>query len=454
MRVLLVNPEQEPDIDNNLPRFVDQSRGSLPPLGLLYVAATTKQAGHDVKVADCSIGSNVVDDIKSFNPDIVGITATTFTLLKALQIARVAHQEARRTVLGGVHASIYPLESLTLPEIDYTVSGEGENAFPALLNKISLGMTRGKHNETADGYICKLDNLPFPDRTMTDWRKYRSAVDRSGYVTTILTSRGCPFHCIFCHRPHLGKMFRPRSPENVIRELEQIRDLGIREVTFYDDTFAVDRARVVRICELILKNKLNLRWDMRTRVDLVDYELLNLLRKAGCKQIRYGVECSDNTTLRKIGKGITVEQAKQAVEWTKKAGIEMLTYFILGSPGETAEHWERTIEFSKQLNPDYCYFAILTPYPSTPLYKTWMQGIGETDGRNRTDHWLDFALKPREIETPYYQDFVDRKVLEGYLRRAYREFYLRPSYLMHKVMKVRSIGELVRGAKAVVRIRK
>jgi radical SAM superfamily enzyme YgiQ (UPF0313 family) len=448
MKVLLINPEQEPDIDNNLPKFVDQSRGSLPPLGLLYVASATRKAGHDVKVADCSIGDNPVQVIRGFRPDIVGITATTFTLLKALKIARLCHQEGCRTVLGGVHASIYPLESLALPEIDYTLSGEGEHAFPVLLRKLENGKVHDKYCELADGYIYNLDALEFPDRTMTDWRKYQSALDSTGYVTTILTSRGCPFHCTFCHRPHLGKMFRPRSPDNVIKELKEIRELGIREITFYDDTFAVDRERVFQICDRIIREKLGIVWDMRTRVDLVDKDMLRALCKAGCKQIRYGVESSDNETLRKIAKGITIEQAQRAVKWTKDAGIETFTYFIIGSPGETMAHWQRTIEFSKRLNPDYCYFAIMTPYPKTPLYEMWLRG----DGSPRPDHWLDFAKNPREIETPYYQDWINRDVLEDWLKRAYKEFYLRPSYLARKLLKVRSAKEIIRGIKAVGRL--
>jgi len=454
MKILLVNPEQEADIDSNLPKFVDQARGSLPPLGLLYVGASAKIAGHDVRVADCSIGDDVVKTIANFDPDVVGITATTFTLLKALRLARTVKQASTaRIVLGGVHASIFPQETIqNCPDIDYALSGEGEKCFPELLKGIQDGTAGKRGIAKSDGFIENLDELPMPDRRLTDWRKYKSAVDGTGYITTVMTSRGCPVGGVFCHRPHMGKRFRARSADNVMAELDSIREMGIGEVTFYDDTFAVNRDRVVKICERLVKGNYKLKWDMRTRVDLVDLELLKLLKKAGCKQIRYGVESSSDRILEQIGKGITLERAEQAIKWSREAGIGTLTYFIIGSPGESEEDWERTIRFSKKLNPDYCYFAIMTPYPATPLYDKWLAGAENQERGKRVDHWQDFACNPREIDTPYYQDWVEREHLEYMLRKAYKKFYLRPGYLIRKGLQVRSLGELVRGFRAVIGI--
>lgn len=444
MKVLLVNPPQEPDIDSNLPKFVDQARGALPPLGLMYVGASVKAAGHEVKIADYAIGDDVVSAIVAFKPDIIGITTTTFTLLSALSIVDKASKISdARIAVGGVHPSIYPSETLlSHPGIDYSVSGEGEACFPELLQKIQSG-TMPSGVVRSEGFIENLDNLPVIDRTMTDWRKYKSALDGTGYIATVMTSRGCPFNCVFCHRPHMGRKFRARSPQSVLAEIESIKKLGINEATFYDDTFAVNRERVVKICEGMIREKFNLKWDMRTRVDLVDKELLKLLKRAGCKQIRYGVEASSNRILKEIGKGITVEQAAKAIGWTKETGIESLAYFIIGSPGETPEDWEKTIQFSKKLNPDYCYFAIMTPYPSTNLYERW---LAET---KLPDHWADFACHPREIETPYYQNWVERAILERTLKRAYQQFYLRPSYLVKKALAVRSWAGIKRGLSAV-----
>lgn len=457
LRVLLVNPPQEPDIDSNLPRFVDQARGALPPLGLLYVGSSARAQGHEVRIADAAIGNDAVAIAQEFRPDIIGVTATTFTLLSALHIIDALHKtlgptpdalscpQITRYALGGVHASVYPQQTLkTGYGVDYAVSGEGEKCFPRLLKDLADGTAPEKAVIEADGFIENLDALPAPDRTMTDWKKYRSAVDRAGLITTIMTSRGCPFNCVFCHRPHMGKRFRARSAYSVVSEIEDIKRLGIDEVTFYDDTFAVDRDRVVRICQEMIKGNYRLRWDIRTRVDLVDPELLRLLKRAGCKQIRYGVEASSERILKEIGKGITLERVEKAVRWTHEAGIETLTYFIIGSPGELPSDWERTIRFSKKLNPDYCYFAIMTPYPATPLYTRWLAETG------RPDHWADFACNPREIATPYYQSWIDREVLEETLSRAYKEFYLRPGYLIKRALEIRNLEELRRGLGAVL----
>jgi anaerobic magnesium-protoporphyrin IX monomethyl ester cyclase len=455
LRVLLINPPQDPDIDSNLPSFVDQTRGSLPPLGLLYVAAAVAKSGHNVQVADCSIGDRIPDLLRIYNPQVVGITATTFTLLKAIEIAGKVRANSRaQIVLGGIHASIYPEETIKhLPWFDYVVSGEGEVCFPQLLNQIEKEAVPNRAAIYAEGFIEELDTLPMPNRRMTDWRKYRSAIDGPGLITTIMTSRGCPFNCVFCHRPHMGKRFRARSADSVMAELDDIKSLGIDEVTFYDDTFAVDRSRVVDICNRLISGNYRLKWDMRTRVDLVDAELLKLLRRAGCKQIRYGVEASSDEIMKRIGKGITIQRATDAIQWTREAGIQSMTYFIIGSPGETPEDWEQTIRFAQKLDPDYCYFSIMTPYPRTPLYDLWLRGADDPEHRNgRADHWLNFACNPRDINTPYYQDWVPRDELEATLKQAYRRFYLRPKYLMRSLSKVRSLSALTRGAKAVIKI--
>lgn len=443
MRVLLVNPSQEPDINTNLPRFVDEHRGHLPPLGLLYIATCAKQAGHDVKVIDTNIDDSLGDTISNFQPEVVGITATTFTLLQALKIAEKA-KDCRniKVVLGGVHASIYPEETIGLDNVDYVVSGEGENAFLELLSNIERSTP--VKTVRSKGHLEVLDALPFPDRTFTDYTKYESILGSKGYITTMITSRGCPYKCIFCHRPHMGKQFRARSPKNVLNEMRQIKEMGISEVMVYDDTFTVDRERVVKICKGMIQEKLGLTWDIRARVDTVDIELLRILKLAGCKRIHFGIEASSPKILENLGKQITLEQARQAIKNCKNVGIETLAYFIIGSPGETIEDILHTIEFAKKLNPDYCHFAIMTPYPATPLYQLWLN-------KGKLDHWAEFAKKPYGIQTPYW-DELKAGILEELLTKAYQSFYLRPSFVAKRLLKVRNMHNLLDKAKVALSI--
>lgn len=450
MRVLLIDPGSEVEIGTNLPKFVDEQRGALPSLGLLYVATSTREDGHNVRVLDCNIENRLDIVLRDFQPEVVGITSTTFTLLRALKVASLVKKYGATVVMGGIHASIYPNETTRLAEVDYVIIGEGERAFPDLLNRLmGKDLLLGQKDclimdYTASRiYLENLDAISFPDRTLTDYRKYTSVLGTKGYITTMITSRGCPFQCVFCHRPTMGKKFRARSAKNVLEELTQIKELGIGEVMIYDDTFAVDRNRVVEICEGMIERRLKLVWDMRTRVDLIDVDLLKLLKRAGCKRIHYGVEAGSDRILREIQKGITIEQAVKAVKLTKQIGIETLVYFILGCPSETCNDIETTIRLACELDAEYCHFAIMTPYPHTPLYDKWIDQGGD-------DYWYRFALSPSVMKTPYWGELTgmfQRNELESLLNDAYRRFYTRRKYLIKRVSKLRNITDLKKGLK-------
>lgn len=439
MRILLISPKQQGRIKTNLPLFVDQERGALPPLGLLYVATCAKLMGCTVKVMDMSIEQEPISRaIPDFKPDIVGITATTLTMLEALEIAREVRTNCKaKIVFGGIHPSIYPEETANLPEVDSVVCGEGEHSFISWLKNPSEKIIK------ANDFINDLDSLPFPDRTLTNYKAYSSILGSNGYVTTMITSRGCPYHCIFCHRPHLGKKFRARSAESIIEEMWIIRGLGIREVLIYDDTFTIDKERILRLCRYMVDQRIDLVFDIRSRVDTIDEDMLWALEEAGCKRIHYGIEASSPEILKNICKEITLEQAERAIKLTKKHNIETLAYFILGNPGEKISDIEQTIKYAQRLDPDYCHFAIMTPYPETPLYKMWL--------KNHPDHWQDFAEKPYEIDTPYW-DEIDREVLIRLLGKAYREFYWRPKQVIREIAKTKSLGEIAKKSRSAIKI--
>lgn len=463
MKVLLINPPSVNELIGNNPPIIEEERGYNPPLGLLYLAAhLEKFSSHEVAVIDSQVEAlswpALKERIAACGPDVVGITAMTFTLIDVLETARLVKEidEKIPVVLGGPHAHLYPAETLGLPHVDYLVLGEGEIPFHHLIENLGhkgkleeihgLAFERnGKViNTGVRGFREDLDEIPFPARHLTPYWKYSSLLAKREPITTMFTSRGCPYRCIFCDRPHLGKRFRARSAKNVVDEMEECVNLGIREFLIYDDTFTVRRKRALDICDEILRRKLDIGWDVRTRVDNVDKEMLKKIRRAGCERIHYGVEAGTDHVLKALRKDITIDQAREAFRLSREAGIETLAYFIIGSPTETRVEIAQTMKLARELAPDYVHITIMTPFPGTPLYFLGMQ-----QGIIAGDPWRDFAANPKaDFQPPYWEENFTRQELLDLLDRAYRDFYLRPGYALRRLLKTCSWGEFVRHAKA------
>jgi radical SAM superfamily enzyme YgiQ (UPF0313 family) len=467
MKILFINPNEKHLLDTELPEVLEEGIGYSPPLGIMLLAACVrKHTKWEAEIIDALAEQlnykELGERIKESKPDVVGITVMTNVLVDATLVARTAKKIAQeinkeiKVVLGGPHVSIYPKETANLEFVDFAIAGEGEPVIVDFLKNIDdekkLKNVQGlcfkdKKGEMVytgqRGFIENLDEIPFPARDLVKINLYSSTIARRSPTTTMITSRGCPYRCIFCDRPHLGKKFRARSAKNVVDEMEECVKMGIGEILMYDDTFTIDRQRVVDICNEIKKRELDILWDVRARVNTVDYELLKLMKSAGCTRIHYGVESGNPEILKVINKGITMEQAEKAFEATKKAGIETLAYFMFGNPRETKETMLETIRFAKKLNPNYCHFSILIPMPATPVYE-----MGIKEGR-LTDKWKDFAEKPtRNFKPEFWVEKIPLEEQKDMLRRAYKEFYLRPSYVIKSFFRIRSFGEFIRKAKA------
>lgn len=432
--LLLVNPAQNHTISGNLPNYIDESRGNVPPLGLLYLAAMVDRVpGWEVQICDMSAGDLL--DQHHDSPDVVGITATTFTLRDTLDVAAQAKHKwpDAPVVLGGIHPTIYPNETAHLPNVDYVVVGEGEHT---LMHHLDQMRQRTAPTIMDSSGALEAAGLPVPARHLLDQRKYYSVLGTKSHSTTMFTSRGCPFSCIFCHRKTMGRRWSSRTTNQVMDELWDIKKLGIDEILIYDDTFTVDARRVEEICDRITAENLQIVFDIRARVDTVTPRMLDKLKRAGCKRIHYGVEASSNEILESLGKGITMLQVTETFSNTREAGIETLAYFIIGSPGETAADIERTMHFARELKPEYCHFAIMTPYPATPLYEL---GLAK---KLYNDYWLEFAKDPYgTFEAPFWPE-LDRDYLLSALERAYRSFYLRPGMIAREMIRTRSLNSL------------
>lgn len=469
MKILLINPPHLNTVSSCMPKVLEEDLDFLPPLGLMYLAGYLKEKTlHEVKIIDCQVEQlsyqELEDRIIRENPNIIGVTAMTFTLIDVIKTARLAKKinQKIKVVLGGPHVNIYPDETMAIKEIDFLVLGEGERPFKELIDNIDRienlrqikGLVFRKRNEIINtGHqelIKDLDSIPFPARELLPYQKYFSVVSSKRPVTTMFTSRGCPFQCLFCDRPHLGKIFRARSANNVVDEMEECQRMGIKEILIYDDTFGVDRRRVLDICSEIQKKGLTIAWDVRTRVDTVDEKVLKAMKKANCQRIHYGVEAGTEKILEILKKGINLKQIENAFKITKKIGIKTVGYFMIGSPTETKEDILKTIKLTKRLNPDFVHISVTTPFPATGLYY-----LGLEKKILPYDYWLKFAQNPRSDFVPLaWEENLTKKELFNLLKYAYRSFYFRPKYILKRIMELSSWQELKNKTKAALNILK
>ncbi len=469
MKILLINPPRYNEIIGNNPSLIEEERGCNPPLGILYIAAfLEKHTNHEIVIIDCQvekIGYNSLGQrIQSINPDIAGITAMTMTLIDVIKTVNLVKKINRniKVVLGGPHVNLYPEETIRLGNVDYLVLGEGEEVFKDLLTSISdrpalckipglVFQDNGKIVNTGVRPLIKhLDQLPFPARHLTLYQKYTSLLFSGRIVTTIFTSRGCPFKCTFCDRPSLGKIFRYRSALNVVDELEECVSMGIQDFLFYDDTFTVNKKRVIEICNEIIRRKLNITWDIRARVDTVDEQALMHLKKAGCQGIHYGVEAGTERILKILNKGISLKQAEDIFTLTRKYKMQILAYFMIGNPKETLEDIRSTFRIMKRLKPDYVHLTIFTPFPGTEIYSH-----GLINGDIRTDYWKSFAENPTgSFEPPHWDKIFSKDQLKTLLVMGYRSFYLRPTYILRRVLGLKSFHDLMKKTRAGLKLLK
>lgn len=428
-----------------------------PPIGLASVAAALEKANYPVTILDANALRLQPADVVPLITDaqVVGLTAVTPTISNAMSIARSLKQANPQLtiILGGAHATLLPDDTLArTPEIDIIVRGEGEETIIDLLQAIEAkkpldnipGINyrhNGKVINTANRpENVDMDSLPFLAYHLLPWQKYRPHPPHGRVLpfAAIVTSRGCPYHCAYCSKPIFGNKFRAQSPERVLEEIIYIKDkFGIKEIAFYDDVFTLNKKRALEIADGMLSKGVNMQWTCETRVNLVDKELLRHIKQAGCYAIAYGIESASPEILKNISKDISLEQVEEAVRISREAGLETIGYFMIGSPGETPETISKTIQFAKKLKLDFAQFSVTTPFPGTELYKLLKTGANNIP-------WESFVYSGDDSKmTPVLEnEQLTRDDLKAWTRRAYREFYLRPSYLWQRIRRITSWGEL------------
>lgn len=461
MRIVLINPRFRLPIDTR----------TTPHLGLAYLAAVSERRGDEVRIFDADVEEqSLAEFIKDFRPHVVGITANTPQVKQAWRhAAQIKAVHDVPVVVGGPHPSVesedLDFESAKRPAVDMVVRGEGEETWIEICERIEdfmrdqpdfstaalmdpakgiwddvLGLTY----KTSDGElhrnmgrpaIADLDSLPWPAYHLFNMEKYTNLQPATDKVDgsksfSILTSRGCPYRCVFCSQSIMPVKWRSRTPENVLAEWKHlVEDLGAEEVGVLDDSANIRKKRLYQLADMLIENNLNhVPWIFVNgiRANLVDRELMKKLKEAGLRRTAFGVETGNPEILQAIDKNIDLDTIRNAFKICKEVGLETIAFMIIGLPGETRETMQDTINFAIELDPLIANFSMMTPYPGT---KVWTQV--KRHGRMLIQDWEDYVFF--EQKARYEMGEMTAELVEEMYRKAYRQFYLRPGPIWRRV---------------------
>ncbi len=433
-----------------------------PPLGIAYLAAVLEKEKIAVEVLDLGIygpeewKEHLSKKLAEVKPQFVGISSLTLMINLALEISKFIKTNYPQTkiVLGGVHPTVRPEQVLRNDSVDYVIRGEGENTFLELIQGDECSKIKGLSYKSGENMvhnpdrelILDLDALPFPALHLFDLKKY------SWYPEiNLISSRGCPFACYYCFNGVFGRKFRARTAENIIQEMELLNQkYGTTKFYFYDDTFTFNKERVIQFCNLLLEKKLYFEWRCCSRIDTLDPERVDLMKKSGCKKIHFGIESGDPTLIKKI-KNITLEQAKQTIKMVNDTGMETRCYFMIGHPWDTKETIKHTIKFATDIDATVSQFSITTPFPNTQLWEMAKElGVISDDNVD----WDKCMVNAERMCLPIMRTpTLTQEELLKYYNKAYRNWYLNKFFKalknpksMVKVLKRRGFLSLFKSA--------
>jgi len=430
------------------PRLSAWSPNIWVPLGLTYIAAALEQKGHNVEIIDLNAKRLDDDNLKRRveNAYIVGITGMITEhgeILRLVDVVKKANAEAR-VVLGGPLATTLPQELLQVSQADFIVVGEGERTIVNLVSAIEhsdsfadiKGVAYKEGNQiVATGPvepIANLDTIPFPARHLLDMKRYLRnhfksfglKIKELGEIrsTNLITSRGCSYSCTFCFKGMWGNKWRGRSPANIVAEMELLyRTYSVNGFFFNDDTFVLDRKRILEFCQLLKSRSMDIAWYCNGRVNLMTKELLKAMYNAGCRGISYGIESGNQQVLDSMKKNITLDRTRKVVRWTKEAGINVAGYFMIGMLGETKATIKETIAFAKELEVDFYGFSLTTPLPGTELYNSALKAELIQGEQVSLKDWSLY------VNVNLTQD-CSKAELATFENKAFREFYLEKKF--------------------------
>jgi len=470
VKILVIN---EPFVKDfcRTQRWAARTRGRVlrAPDWLAYTTAVLEKEGYEVKLYDFPAKGwdkdRLRELVRSEQPEVVVLDATTPSIYSDIECARICKQESACTVLMvGTHVSIMDEETLRIAEgavdiiargeYDYTVldvvrtlEEKGEMEKVCGISYLDQGK---KYVRTPDRPLIEnLDELPFPAWHHLDITSYFDGTKLYPYID-IIGGRGCPYQCIFCLWPQVmhGRRYRLRTARNIVDEMEYDIEHWPRikkgEFFFEDDTFTVNRKRAYAICEEILQRKLTVTWSINSRADVVDYDLFKLMKNAGCRLLLVGFESGDQRMLEKMRKNITVERMREFVNLVKKGGLQIHGCFVLGLPGETPETIEKTIQFALDTKIDTVQFSAAIPFPGTDYYRMCQEA-----GLIEAKDWSDWLNQGEQATVVNYPGLSKSKIEES-VDSGLKKFYFRPSYMVRFILDTHSLSDLyrkLRGAK-------
>ena len=445
MKISFVNAGPYEGLDE---REARRSIASFPPLGILYLASVLKERGVEVSVLDQPAKGFTVDDtvnwIEKENPDVLGFsTFSTSGRTAALISSYVKERNPNIVIVLGNHYATFNSERILrkYSSVDIIVRGEGEDTVidlvSCLRNKGKLKKVRGitfRNKKSiistpARPLIKDLDCLPFPDRELIDV-DYHSVIAGANVApkkfTSIVSSRGCVYRCRFCSCTQFARSkWRQRSVENTLEELHFLASEGYKQFIFVDDSFTLNKKRVIKLCRSMRKEKIGMEWICEGRVDNCSYEMLREIAKAGCKVLYFGIESANQRILNYYNKQTTPKQSKNAVRTARKAGIDVIVgSFIVGAPDETKEEIRNTIEFAKKIPIDFPQFNVLGVYPGTDIWNEFKM----KELLNTEKHW-ETGITVSEI----CPTAVPLNEIKRMIHQAFYDFVRRPSFILKQL---------------------
>jgi anaerobic magnesium-protoporphyrin IX monomethyl ester cyclase len=459
--IVLVNPPRSHVVSLDLPDFVDLGDiSSFPPIGLMYLAQALRNLGPEYRVTILDAVARRLDSeqtaqwIADSAPDVIGLTAFTFTFHDVLETARAIKRRglSAPVVVGGPHMYLFARETMTHDAIDAGVVGDGEAVFAAYCQALKEGrqpqalpslLVRGQPfpDEIRPAVVQDLDAVQIPAVDLIEHQLYFSTLGKHKAVGTICSSRGCPFHCTFCQVPHTK--YRTRAVANVVDEMEAYIALGITDFFFFDDLFNLTKKRVAEFSREVLRRNLKVGWMFRGRVDQIDREMMTLAVKAGCHTVSVGVEDATDEGLRRIRKNITIAQAKAAVRAIRASGARCSTNWIIGFPHhETQADLDRLLRVAIDIDADYAQFSILQCMPGSELYD---EAVAEGGLDPRA--WAGYVLHPTpDFQPPIWEKHFNKAELFAAYSRMYKRYYMRPKVFWRELVHTASLAELRRKA--------
>lgn len=405
--VALIYPFTSPPNSRSIFRY--------PPLGLGYIASYLIENKVEVELFDCTFLSikDTVERVKEIKPRIVGVYSMFTMKENSLKVGRSLRESCELMVVGGPLPTVDPVSFLEV--FDVSVVGEGEQTMLEIVNtdgeldsvdgvvyKKNKGCQQIKEPAKVNDIVYTsprrlirdLNSIPFPARELYDNEGYKNHYRRKGLstITSIMSSRGCPFNCDFCSKPVFGESFRQRSPENVVEEALEALSLGYDRIFFQDDCFTMSSEWINRFCDEVTNREIGFEWECLSRVDTLTLDAAERMRKAGCRRVYFGLESGNDEVLKIMNKQTTVERARISVQAAAEAGIETGAFFIVGYPGETDETILETIRLALDLPLNYLSFSLPYPIPGTGLYEKLQNHLLADRQEPRHRRFIDHEL--------------------------------------------------------------